>query len=308
MKANKGEIFMKKEYDYTSLISELHTICKENPEIRLSYIGNTILSRPIPQITIGDKDAEYSVLYVSTHHALENICTSVLMKFIREYAMSYQKGERVCGINLHALYKMRKIYIIPMLNPDGVEYRLNGISEQNPLRERILKCSGADFSKWSANARGVDLNHNYNARFYEYKRLEKELEIHEGATKYSGEAPESEPEVSALCSFIRYNESELRGVLTLHSQGEEIYYKSQGMCPKKSEFLSKLIAKMTGYTLAEADGTASYGGLTDWLTLELDKPSFTIECGKGTNPLPIEQIGKIYLALRELLFSFPVLL
>ena len=299
---------MDKEYDYTTLMNELHMLCKENSEISLSYVGNTVLSRPIPLITIGEKKASRAVLYVATHHALENICTSVLMRFIREYAQSYKKGDRVCGINVRALYKMRKIYIIPMLNPDGVEYRLNGIGEQNPLKERIMKCSGGDFSAWNANARGVDLNHNYNAGFYEYKKMEKELGITQGATKYSGETPESEPEVSAICSFIRYNESEIDGVLTLHSQGEEIYYKSQGMCPKKSEFLSKLVSKMTGYALSDAEGTASYGGLTDWLVCELGKPSFTLECGKGKNPLPMQQLGKIYLSLRELLFSFPVLL
>ncbi len=298
---------MEKEYDYASLMSELLTLSRENEALRLSYIGNSIMSRPIPLITIGDKSAKKGVLYVATHHALENICTSVLMKFVREYASSYKKRDRVCEINMQALYKMRKIYIIPMLNPDGVEYRLNGIDENNPLKDRILKCSGGDFSKWSANARGVDLNHNYDARFYEYKKLEGELGITEGATKYSGESPESEPEVSALCSFIRYNSNELDGVLTLHSQGEEIYYKSQGLCPKKSEFLSKIISKMTGYSLADTEGTASYGGLTDWLICELDKPSFTIECGRGENPLPLSEIGKIYLSLRELLFTFPVL-
>ena len=299
---------MDKEYDYASLMSELLTISKDNESIKLSYLGNTIMSRPIPMITIGDQNARKSVLYVGTHHATENICTSLLTRFVREYAISLKKRDRVCGINIETLYKMRKIHIIPMLNPDGVEYRLNGIDEQNPLRDRILKCSNGDFSSWNANARGVDLNHNYDAGFYEYKKIEAELGITEGATKYSGEYPESEPEVSALCTFIRYNSNELDGVLTLHTQGEEIYYKSEGKCPKKSEFLSRMIAKMTGYKTADTEGTASYGGLTDWLIRELDKPSFTLECGKGKNPLPMSDLGSIYLHLRELLFTFPVLL
>ena len=29
-----------------------------------------------------------------------------------------------------------------------------------------------DFSHWQANARGVDLNHNYDSGFYEYKKIE----------------------------------------------------------------------------------------------------------------------------------------
>ena len=299
---------MEKEYSYTSLINELISLSRENDTVRLSYIGNTIMSRPIPMITLGEHKAKKAVLYVATHHATENICTSVLMRFIREYLSLYKSRDRVCGINMASLYKMRKIYIIPMLNPDGVEYRLNGIEPQNPLCERMLKCLCGDFSHWNANARGVDLNHNYDAGFYEYKKIESEREIFEGASKYSGEYPESEPEVSALCTFIRFNSMELDGALTLHSQGEEIYYKSEGKCPKKSEFLIRMIAKMTGYKPSITQDTASYGGLTDWLIQELDKPSFTIECGRGENPLPMSQLGDIYLRLRELLFTFPVLL
>ncbi len=295
------------ELDYSQMMSALLELTREHDCLKLSYIGNSILYRPIPLITIGDVSAKKSVLYVSTHHATENICTLSLIRFLEEFAKSYKRKEKSCGISLDFMLKARKIYVIPMLNPDGVEYRLHGIDEQNPLYDRIMKCSGGDFSSWNANARGVDLNHNYDAGFYEYKMLEKELEITQGATKYSGESPESEPESSALASFIRYNSDELCGVLTLHSQGEEIYYKSRGECPKKSEFLVRLISKMTGYKPSDTSGSASYGGLTDWLIGGLGIPSFTLECGRGTNPLPISQAGSIYLRLRELLFTFPIL-
>lgn len=299
---------LERELDYDALMDTLLTLTREHSILRLSYIGNTILSRPIPMITIGEPTAQKSVLYVSTHHATENLCSSVLLKFIYEYAIAHKRGERVCGINSRVLYKMRKMYIIPMLNPDGVEYRLHGIEELNPLYDRVMKYSnGGDFSKWNANARGVDLNHNYNAYFYEYKSLEKEREITQGPTKYSGESPESEPEVSALTSFIRYNADELVGVISLHSQGEEIYYKSRTLCPEKSDYVARMVSKMTSYKLSTPDDTASYGGLTDWLIKELNIPAFTIECGKGENPLPVSQIARIYLDLRETLFTFPIL-
>lgn len=296
------------EMDYSSMMKELLELTRKNEALKLSYIGNTILSRPIPLITIGEGINEKGVLYVATHHATENICTSVILNFIDEYARAYNKNEKICGINARVLFNMRKIYIIPMLNPDGVEYRMHGIENANPLYERMMKASQGDFSKWNSNARGVDLNHNYDAYFAEYKTIENELQITHGPTKYSGEAPESEPEVSALTSFIRYNIENIGAVLTLHSQGEEFYYKSRGECPKKSEFLAKMIARMTTYKPSSTDGTASYGGLTDWFIKEYDKPSFTLECGKGENPLPVSQIPRIYLNLRELLFTFPILL
>jgi g-D-glutamyl-meso-diaminopimelate peptidase len=77
-----------------------------------------------------------------------------------------------------------------MLNPDGVDLQIKGIEAGGILSERLLKMNGReDFSHWQANARGVDLNHNYDAGFHEYKKLEKENDICAGATRYSGEYP-----------------------------------------------------------------------------------------------------------------------
>jgi g-D-glutamyl-meso-diaminopimelate peptidase len=203
---------------------------------------------------------------------------------------------------------MRKIYIVPMLNPDGVEYRLHGVGEDNPIKERILAYNGgSDFSKWNANARGVDLNHNYDAYFEEYKTFEKEKGITGGKTKYSGEYAESEPETAALASFIRYNSEEIEGVLTLHTQGEEIYCKSKGKTPPRAEHLSCVISRLTGYVPATVEGESAMGGLTDWFIKEYNKPSFTLECGRGENPLPLSQMMDIYSKLKELLFTFPIL-
>ncbi len=296
------------EMNYSEMISELIELSKRNEILKLSYIGNSILSRPIPMLALGEGANEKGVIYISTHHATENLCTTVLMNFIYEYCEAYRKNQKVCGINARTLYGMRKIYIIPMLNPDGVEYRLNGIDPSCPLYERVMKYSGGDFSTWNANARGVDLNHNYDAYFEEYKQIEAERQITNGATKYSGEAPESEPEISALTNFIRYNAEQIAGALTLHSQGEEFYYKSRDLCPKKSEFIAKMISKMTTYKPSNTTDTASYGGFSDWFIKEFNKPSFTLECGKGKNPLPDSQLSKIYLNLRELLFTFPIII
>ncbi len=296
------------ELTYDALMERLIFLSKSYEILKLSYIGTTILSRPIPMVTIGDSDAKKSVLYVSTHHATENICTCALVDFIEEYANMYSQGRSVFGINLNVLYKMRKIHIIPMLNPDGVSYRLEGVGDSNPMKERVEKANnGSDFWYWSSNARGVDLNHNYNAYFYEYKELEKQRGICEGRGKYSGETPESEPETSAVCKFIRYNIDTLCGVLTLHSQGEEIYYKSNGMTSPKSELIAKALSSMTDYKLSEATDTASYGGLTDWFIKEFNKPSFTLECGRGENPLDIKCSAGIYARVRKALFNFPIL-
>ncbi len=296
------------EITYGELKNFLDELSFLHPAVQLSYIGSSVLGREIPLVTLGEQSAEKSVLYVATHHACENVCTSLLLKFLEEYVSLYEKNGTSYQINIKCLNKMRKIYIVPMLNPDGVEYRLNGVGENNPIKDRIIAYNeGEDFSLWQANARGVDLNHNYNAFFDEYKLLEKERGISAGKTKYSGEYPESEPETAALCNFIRYVLPTLEGVISFHSQGEEIYYSSRGKLPKKSVHVSKILHKMTRYNLCEPSDTACYGGLTDYLITTHDIPSFTVECGKGKNPLPPAQISKIYTDIREMLFTFPIL-
>lgn len=298
-----------RELSYENLRKELEEISQDNEIVTYTNIGQSILGRAIPLITLGESSAKKSVLYVATHHATENLLTSVLLSFIKEYVSAYNAYKQLFSINLRYLYKMRKIHIIPMLNPDGVEYRLNGVNMDNPIRQRVLNynCGSEDFNLWNANARGVDLNHNYDAGFLEYKRLERERGIMPGKGKYSGENPESEPEVSAICGFIRHNLDTLEGVLTLHSQGEEIYYTSGQNVPEKSKHLSKILSRLTGYKLSIPEDTACYGGLTDWLIEKYGIPAFTLECGRGQNPLPPHMSFEIYARLRELLFTFPIL-
>jgi g-D-glutamyl-meso-diaminopimelate peptidase len=42
-------------------------------------------------------------------------------------------------------------------------------------------------------------------------------------------------------------------------------------------------------------------GYKDWFIQDYKKPGYTIEVGKGINPLPIEQFNKIYDDNEELL-------
>ncbi len=269
-------------------------------------VGKSIRGRELYCVRLGRRDA-LPVLYVGTHHGMEHLTSALLLRFINEYCESMRTGGRLYGVGMEYLFSERCIYVLPMLNPDGAELSLHGASRESPLYERLIKMNGGeDFTHWQANERGVDLNHNYSAGFFEYKSVENENGIYGGGpTKYSGEYPESEPETSALCTLIRTVGPEL--ILTLHTQGEEIYYTSGGECPRASRRIGRVISELTGYELAEPEGTAAYGGLTDWFVAEYGKPSFTIECGRGKNPLPPDDFFSIYARLRELFFRAPIL-
>lgn len=304
MPNNQGRI---RAFDHATLMERVHHLADAYPFVTLSYIGSSILDRAIPILDIGKGDRR--VLYVGAHHGMEWITSLVLTHFLEELCEVIETKRRVNGIYPCDFLNGYTLSIIPMLNPDGVEYQIHGVSEDNPLRERLLEMNGGseDFSSWQANARGVDLNHNYDAGFAEYKKLEQEQGIKKGApTRYSGECAESEPEVAALCNLIRFS-SPWRGVMTLHTQGEEIF---APLCKEgeKNEVTARRLSQLTGYRLCRAEGLAAYGGLSDWCAEKLAVPAFTMECGRGKNPLPISQISSIYATMRSALFLFPIIL
>ena len=293
--------------DWSELMKTIEIFSERYPFLSTAELGKSILGRSIPCLTLGN--GRRSVLYVGAHHGMEWITTVLLLRFVNELCQAIEDEKKVYKISLKLLLDQYTLTVIPMLNPDGVEYQIHGIEENNPLFSRALSMNGgsSDFSHWQANARGVDLNHNYDAGFREYKQLEAEQAIPCGApTRYSGQEPESEPEVRALCEYIRF-QKDLRLVLTLHTQGEEIFYKSGGTFVSGTYPAISKLSELTGYRLSIADGLAAYGGLTDWCLQRLGIPAMTLECGKGVNPLPLSDYSTIYSRLREGLFLAPTL-
>jgi len=306
---NEGFLsLLRSPIDYKSLMEALDFISRNYPFAGITYMGTSVLGRGIPMVTLGGERGRCkSVLYVGTHHGMEHITSAVLLRFIVDYCEAVKRGGRLYTVSMERLFTRRTVHIIPQLNVDGADLQING-AEGCILRDRLVGINGSeDFSHWQANARGVDLNHNYDAGFEEYKKLERELGIDGPApTRFSGEGAESEPECAYITALLRFSE-EIRGVLTLHTQGEEIYSSWSGKRIRGADNAMRLISKMTGYRMAYPEGPAAYGGLTDWCVGKLGLPSFTLECGKGTNPLPYCELDTIYKRLRELLFTFPLI-
>ena len=293
--------------DSAELLRQIRLICERHPSLAVIELGNSILGKPIPLISIGH--GKRSVLYIGAHHGMEWITSIILLRFVAEYCDLLDQNEKTYKQSLRVLSDQYTIYVVPMLNPDGVDYQIHGLQQENPLYERALSMNGGkhDFSHWQANARGVDLNHNYNAGFQTYKQIEAEEQIPCGApTRYSGQEPESEPEVRALCEFIRF-QKDLRLVLTLHTQGEEIFCRLNEEPIMRNFLALSKISALTGYKVSEASGPAAYGGLSDWCIQKQGLTALTLECGKGVNPLPLTDHEAIYERLRETLFVAPTL-
>lgn len=307
MKNMESLISKDKPFDYDVMQETLLKLKNKYHFLEVGSIGNSLLGRSIPLVTIGN--GTKSALYIGSHHGMEWITSALLVGFINDFCYDFTNGNTISEISCRVLFETRKIYIIPILNPDGVDYAINGLRDDNPLKDRVLKMNGgsSDFSHWQANARGVDLNHNYDSGFWEYKIVERDASLFDGApTKFSGEHPESEPETHALCNFVRFKKPDI--ALSLHTQGEEIYYTSGDKSPNCSLSIAKTISRLSGYKISFPTGTAKYGGFTDWFIQSFERPSFTLECGKGVNPLPFSNYDEIYYRIKRALFTLPVLI
>lgn len=294
-------------FDYNVLECAIQDLKSRYGFLKFDTVGSSILGRRISMISFGK--GKRSIIYIGGHHGMEWITSALLAQFVWDFCEEFTRSDRVFDVSTRLLFETRTIHVIPMLNPDGIDYSIHGVSENNILRERLLRMNGGsdDFSRWQANARGVDLNHNYACGFQEYKIMESKLNIPCGApTKYSGECSESEPETRALCNFVRLAMPEL--ALSFHTQGEEIYYTSGEKTAASSLSIAKTISRLTGYKISFPSGSAKYGGFTDWFIDEFDKPSFTLECGLGKNPLPYSQFEDIYPRLKRSLFTIPILI
>lgn len=262
--------------------SRLESAAKTLPGGRVLRAGKTSQGRDVWMLTAGNLDR--AVLYAGGVHAQEGITSEVLLLFA-EYLQQGMEGENIFLVRRESFWNRAGLILLPCLNPDGILMARPG---------------------WQANARGVDLNHNFDAGWEACKKWEEGAGIlSPGPTKYGGRKPFSEPEsclIKRLCNRRKF----LR-MIAFHSQGEEIYAGHGEKCDDTTATLGQLMEKLTGYRLCQPSESASHGGMKDWFYDTFHRPAYTLEIGKGCNPLPLQQAEEIFLQLRKLLLLFPLL-
>nr|WP_318671726.1 M14 family zinc carboxypeptidase [Paenibacillus sp. PSB04] len=108
---------------------------------------------------------------------------------------------------------------------------------------------------------------------------------------YPGTAPLTEPEAAALAAFTL--ETSPDAAVSLHSQGQEIYWNYRNYEPKESREWSRRLGQVSGYRPVKLEG--SDAGYKDWFIQHFRRPGFTVEVGLGKNPLPLEDYDQISL-------------
>ena len=284
---------------YSAMIEEIRRLEGEFPTLSVETLGRSLLGREIPILSFGY--GRRAILYVGAHQGIGHITSAVLLAFAREFLSSGRDGS-VSGVSRSYLEGRGRYFILPMLNPDGVSLSQKGLGGAGILSERLLRMNGgsSDFSKWQANARGVDLEHNYDAGFWEYKRLEGRLGIEGGGPLgYAGEYPLSEPESARLAALFACLSPSL--VLSLQARGSGVLYTSL----PRSAAVARAMARHAGNGLSVSEREA-HGSLTDYAS-RLGIPSYTVACGRGADPLPDGCLPSLYAELRRLLWLAPIL-
>ena len=283
-------------YTYEIMRSDIYELNITYPFLQVQNIGFSVLGKQLPIIRLGRGEKE--VFYSASFHANEWITSVILMKFIEDYCVAYSNNSSLFGYSIRNLFGNVSIYIMPMVNPDGVNL-VTGAYNTNSSIYRSFQSIANNYSNiafpngWKANFNGVDLNLQFPAGWKNAKRIKYLQGFTSPAPRdFVGYGPLTEPESLAVYNFTLSHSFRL--VISYHTQGQEIYWNFQNINPPRGFAIGTRFANASGYTLANVPFNSSFAGYKDWFIQNYNRPGYTIEAGIGQNPLPISQFNEIY--------------
>ena len=266
------------------------------PFLRTELLTTTAFGRPVRSVVIGN--GERKVLYSGSHHANEWITTPLLLKFVEELAEAVQTGGTLFGVNARNIVNAATIYVVPMVDPDGVDL-VTGAIQPGTLEYETANRIADNFPNipfpdgWKANLLGVDLNLQYPAGWLQAREIKFSQGYNKPAPRdYVGRAPLNQRESIALADYTEAINPIL--VLAYHTQGKVIYWQFRDYQVPGARVLGEEFARLSGYSLEDTPYESSFAGYKDWFIQQWRRPGYTIEVGTGENPLPLEQFDEIY--------------
>ena len=271
--------------DYHScaeLESDLEALARVHPQTaRLFTIGLSLEGRKITALKISDNvdldEPEAEVLFLGCHHAREWISVEVPFLLAKHLLENYASDAAI-----RAAVDQSEIWIVPLVNPDGLEYSIRHYRYWR--KNRRLNADGSF---------GVDLNRNYG---YGWAYDDQGSSPVPASEIYRGTAAFSEPETRAVRDF--FAQREFQALVSYHSYSQIILYPwgyttaptdkdalHEALAAEMSLLMEAANGRVYGFGPAAASLYLTNGDTTDWAFGTAGIPAFTIELP------PIDQLG-----------------
>lgn len=287
------------KYTYSEMVTDINQLKAAYSEfLSVNILGSSYDNRNIYEIILGNPTASKHILIVGSTHAREYMTTQLIMKQIELYCTYYYTGIYE-GSYFSEIFDNTCVHFVPMLNPDGVTISQSG---PNAIRNTTLRknlntmyskygsgvTSSEYFTRWKANARGVDLNRNYPVAAGN-KFFGTGQPCSDG---YYGPKAASEKETQYLIKL--FNQISPNATISYHATGSILYWKygQTGLHLKNTMILYNLVHGLTKYIPVTyvSKGT----GFSDWVSSCMHTPAMTIEIGTSACPLKISEFSSIW--------------
>lgn len=286
-------------YSYKVMQRDMEKLAEAYPDL-ISYesLGQTKYGRHLWAMKIGRGE---SVLFLNgSHHAREWLTTPLLMKMLDTYAAAYYNNTSISKYQVRDLLDKVSIWVVPMVNPDGVTLSQQGTAGLTPSLAKLLKKyngNSTNFNHWKANMEGIDLNRQYPASWNTIRNSTS----YPWYQNYKGKQPAQAKEVQMLMDFTYRIDPEV--TVSYHSSGEILFWHFNTLSKNvaRDKAMAIDLGNLTGYSLVRPEKNPSGGGYKDWFVQQFGRPGFTIEIGDyaGERSLPLSQFNTIWNENRE---------
>ncbi len=221
-----------KFHSYEETLAEFKALAAAHPTLaRVVNLGPSFEGRQIFALKIAkdpeiDDSSKPDVLITGCHHAREWISVEPPVYFANQLIGGYETDEKI-----RLLVNTLQIWIVPIVNPDGLEYSQSSPNDQIDATRMWRKSRRPVSASGCANGIGVDLNRNYAFQWrlqgddpcpnYNDDRGASDDPVNE---LYRGPKAESEPEIKAIKSLVDDPNRHFRVEIDYHNFSQLILY------------------------------------------------------------------------------------
>lgn len=260
--------------------------------LRVESIGKTYMGNDVKCLILGSPFAKKRVLITAGVDGNEHLMSLLLIKQL-EMVLKYYNAGSYKGTPWHEIFEETAVYIVPMVNPDGVMINQLGVENlpDEELKNKLIEMNltSSDFSMWSANSAGVDIDMNFDVFWND-----ADTNVYNASPSgYRGDLPDSEPETRGLSALV--TSGKMDTVITIGTSGSVInWFTEDSDMNYESLVLALMLKDLTGYKEAGKDITTAPGSLYGWSASIKSIPAVSIEVGAIKPRMPLDQFSMLW--------------